>query len=117
VAQVANPYHMREEGAPVAVLMGPGTGSSGEVTALSFVGRPFTRHFGQPTAGYTKGNEDFMLPDGSRFFIASVVSTDRTGKAYPDRIFPDEEIAPGTSGTDPVLERAKQWLITMSKCR
>lgn len=36
------------ESGPLAVLIGPGTGSSGETTAIAFEGRPRTRFFGQP---------------------------------------------------------------------
>lgn len=47
---------LRQPGAPVAVLFGPRTASSGEASVLAWRGRPQTRSFGQPTAGVSTGN-------------------------------------------------------------
>lgn len=33
-----DPYKLKNTSAPVAVLIGPATGSSGEMTAMSFIG-------------------------------------------------------------------------------
>lgn len=46
---------------PVAVLIGSHTGSAGEFTAMSFEGRPNTRFFGAPSAGFVTANSPFPL--------------------------------------------------------
>ena len=109
---VPNPYRLRQADARVAVLIGPRTASSGEMTAISFIGRPNTRFFGLPSGGYTTGNEEFTLPGKTLLFLASAGSADRTHKKYPQRITPDEEVkAPATDTTDPTLDAAKVWLL------
>jgi C-terminal processing protease CtpA/Prc len=46
LAQVDQPYNLRRQLPPVAVLTSPLTTSSGELTALAFAGRPGARSFG-----------------------------------------------------------------------
>ncbi len=76
--------------APVAVLIGPGTGSSGEATAVAFKGRPRTRFFGQPTLGwYDSGVVQHYLSDGTMFAVAESLYADRTGHVYDGAIEPD----------------------------
>jgi C-terminal processing protease CtpA/Prc len=77
---------------PVAVLIGPHTGSSGEFTAMSLEGRANTRFFGAPTAGYVTGNVPVTLSDGALILMTSSAAMDRTGKKHLDRIEPDEKI-------------------------
>ncbi|NUQ17830.1 MAG: hypothetical protein HOP95_05150, partial [Sphingomonas sp.] len=77
---------------PVAVLIGPHTGSSGEFTAMSFEGRANTRFFGSPSAGYVTGNVPITLSDGALILMTGSWALDRTGKKYLDRIEPDEKI-------------------------
>ena len=116
--KVLHPYRLRNDKAPVAVLIGKGCGSSGECAVAAFIGRPNTRLFGQPTAGLTKGNEDFTLPDNSMLFIAAGIQTDRNGKKYPERIFPDTLIDDTkTDKSDLTLDKAKEWLLSLSECK
>jgi len=96
---------------PIAVLTSAQTGSSGECTALSFVGNRRTRSFGQPTWGLTTGNGEFALPDGARMFMASTRMGDRSGRPYPGPIVPDEVVEqPEDWRYDAALEAALQWL-------
>lgn len=76
--------------APVVLLIGPRTGSAGEIAAIAFVGRRRTRFLGQPTAGASTALEQFGLSDGSVLFLATALTADRNGKRYPDPIQPDE---------------------------
>jgi len=46
---------------PVAVLIGPGTASSGEIMALSFSTRKNTRLFGEPTYGVANATNGFVI--------------------------------------------------------
>lgn len=118
VCRSLQPYKLRNGNVPVAVLIGKGCGSSGEATVAVFIGREKTKLFGEPTAGFTKGNEDFVLPDSSMLFLSAGIQTDRNGKSYPDRIYPDVPVEqPKDSDKDAVLEKAKEWLKSVEGCR
>jgi carboxyl-terminal processing protease len=112
--RVAEPYHPKQEYSRVAVLTGPWTASSGEIVAVSFIGRPNTKRFGEPTFGVSTGNQDFTLSDGSMLFLTTSVYADRNKHTYGGKIVPDE-IIPFSEGAfspdrDPVLKRAIEWL-------
>jgi C-terminal processing protease CtpA/Prc len=53
--------HQLDRHPPVAVLIDGGAGSSGEATALAFIGHPQTRSFGLPTYGFTTANDRFRF--------------------------------------------------------
>lgn len=93
---------------PVAVLIGPQTASAGEFTAISFEGRPNTRFFGAPSAGYVTANQPIHLSDGAVIAMTVGWGLDRTGKKYVDRIVPDEETGAGA----PTEDAAVNWLLT-----
>ena len=97
----------RLAGAPVAVLLGPGTASSGEMTAIAFRGRARTRTFGAATAGLTTANAGHRLPDGYRLLITTTGALDGAGALVTGRLQPDEATAP-----DQTLPRALDWLAT-----
>lgn len=67
----------------VAVITGMFTGSSGEVTALAFKGRPNTIFIGENTAGYTTGNVTWPLPFESFIALTTGYDSDRNGNYYP----------------------------------
>jgi carboxyl-terminal processing protease len=91
--------------APIAVLVGPRTGSSGEMITIAFEGRPLTRFFGEPTAGLTTANSARPLSDGAVLAVTSAYVEDRTGHRYDGPILPDET-APGQEAQ----ARALAWL-------
>lgn len=96
---------------PIAVLWGNGTGSSGECTAISFIGNGRTRSFGAPTWGLTTGNGEFDLPDGAKIFLASTVMADRNGHAFHGPVPPDEIVPVEPSMKyDAVLQAALDWI-------
>lgn len=105
---------------PVAVLIGPGTGSAAEVTAVAFIGRPDTRLFGETSAGATIGNTGYSLFDGSRLGLAEATYADRTGGTHIGGIQPDVPVAIEWEayGTldDPVVAAAAQWLSRFPQC-
>jgi hypothetical protein len=74
---------------PVAVLIGPRTGSSGEMIAIAFEGRPATRFFGAPTAGLTTANRPHVLSDGAVLTVTTSRVEDRDGRRYDGPIQPD----------------------------
>lgn len=90
--------------APVAVLIGPGTASSGEMTAIAFIDRPNTRFFGQSSAGLATGNSPILLPDGARVVLTTTRVQDRSGHIL-EQVKPDE-----TADGEDALEAATRWL-------
>lgn len=105
-----DPYKLQNPNIPVAVLIGPGTGSSGEMTAISFIGRPNTKFFGNPSAGYTTANSNYPLSDGSMLLLAVSTTADRSKKEYKAKVTP-EQITPASTDADSALEAAKTWLL------
>jgi carboxyl-terminal processing protease len=99
---------------PIAVLTSPLTASSGEIMAVSFLGRPGTRLFGEATRGLTTGNARYELPDGAALLLATTREEDRTGKLHDGQITPDTSIETDWGNfqtpSDPVLACALAWL-------
>ncbi len=93
--------------APVAVVFGPRTASSGEMTAVAFRGRDRARSFGQPSAGYTTANAAHRLPDGARILITTMGVHDGVGAFVSGPLIPDETVA-----DDQTMTRALEWLQT-----
>lgn len=104
-------YQLRQPGAPVAVLFGPRTASSGEGMVLAFRGRAATRSFGQPSAGLSTGNSSVRLPDGSMLLLTATVMADRHGKGDGGRIAPDVVAADAQS-----VSAAQAWLLAQPGC-
>lgn len=78
--------------APVAILLGPQTASSGEMTAIALTGRAHTRSFGTRSAGFTTANVSVPLSDGSVLVITTAYVRDRTGREYAGAMVPDEPV-------------------------
>jgi C-terminal processing protease CtpA/Prc len=104
-------YTLKEPMPPVAVLVDQQTASAAEITALAFIGRPESRLFGEPTGGYTTGNEVFPLFDGAMMILTFAKELDRTGKIYSEQIIPDV-IVPSSEAMDVAIE----WLLTHLTC-
>ena len=79
--------------APVVVVTGAKTASSGEAVAIAFRGRPHSRSVGQPTFGVSTGNRMYPLPGGAGLKLTTTRFVDRTGRAYGDALVPDETVA------------------------
>jgi carboxyl-terminal processing protease len=107
--KVANPYKLKDANGHIAVLIGPRTGSSGEMTAITFIGKNNSKLFGEPSAGYVTANSMHALSDGSKLLLASSYCADRTGKKYLDRIYPDV-VAKTQKDSDIALTAATNWL-------
>lgn len=96
--------------APLALLIGPQTASSGEMVALALIGRQGVRTFGGDTSGFLSGNTVQPLPDGAHIAVTEVLVSDRTGKSYADTIHPD--VVTDADGAEPA---ADAWL--KQQCR
>jgi hypothetical protein len=105
-------YVLKNKVSRIAVLIGPNTGSSGEATAISFIGKSNTKLFGQHSAGLTTANSTFNLRDGSLLALADGVEADRNMKIYHRGIDPDVVVKDDTDKRiDACLETAKKWIL------
>lgn len=93
--------------APVAVLLGSGTASSGEMTAIAFQGRERARSFGAPSAGLATANGSHRLPDGAVLLITTTGAHDGAGRFITGRLTPDEATPDAQT-----VARALGWLQT-----
>lgn len=85
---------------PIAVLISGYTASSGEMTAITLIGRDKTKLFGEESAGYTTSNQGFEVDENSGLNLAVSYVVDRNGKIYSDNIKPDFEIIAGDDFED-----------------
>ncbi len=105
-------YRLRHPGAPVALLVGARTASSGEAVLLAFRGRPQTHSFGQATAGFSSANRTAPLRDGGTLLLTESVMVDRNGAGDGGRLVPDTAV---DTGQDP-LRAARDWLLAQPAC-
>jgi C-terminal processing protease CtpA/Prc len=103
-----SPYQLKKPTAKIAVLYSKRTSSSGEMTAITFIGKQNTRSFGTATGGYTTSNAIYNLSDGNIFVLASSYSLDRNKKVYVGKIIPD--VLVDNADEKVVLERAIEWI-------
>ena len=99
----------------VAVIIGPGTGSSGEGVAAALKDRKGTRLFGEPTAGFTNATEGFLFNNGNSYFLLTTSQVGRRNKRpVPDTILPDIPIRNNDHfnnlDTDNAVRAALKWL-------
>jgi carboxyl-terminal processing protease len=98
-------FQLKHSNAPVALLVGPQTASSGEMVAIAFVGRKNTRLFGSPTAGFTSANAVWPLSDGAYLVLTMSSVADREGREYSGPIVPEDSVA-----SEKAEAVAKKWL-------
>ena len=110
--ELIDTYKVKKINNKIAVLINSMTGSSGEMTAIAFIGLPNVKLFGQPSAGYTTANSTLYLSDGTQLYLATSFVADRTHKIYRDKIIPDLIINTQSSfGNDETLEYSKRWIL------
>ena len=111
-------YPVRQ-GIPIAVLIGGHTASSGEMTAISTIGRNNSILIGEPSAGFTTTNLGFVLNDYSGLNLAVDYASDRQGKVYPKKINPDILVLNGDNfevlSKDKKVRRANRWIKKKSR--
>lgn len=100
---ITTAYQLKNAGTKIAVLYSNKTASSGEMTAICFIGKPNSRSFGETTGGFITGNEIFYLSDDNIFVLATTYTLDRNKKKYITGIVPD------VVATD-ALEEAVKWV-------
>lgn len=101
---------------PIAVLIGPGTASSGEIMALSFTTRKKTRLFGEPTIGVANSTNGFVI-QGKGYLLLTVAYMADAKKRLLKKMYvePDEYINnEGDNYTqvseDVTVQAAMRWL-------
>ena len=95
-------------GAPLAVLIGPGTRNAGEDLAVALHGRPRTRFFGTATAGFpTEGVVVHRLSDGSTLGVLETRAADRKGVVQRVPIEPDDVLR---DDSVPLAQAVRAWL-------
>jgi carboxyl-terminal processing protease len=99
---------------PIAVLISGNTASSGEMTAISFIGRKKSIVIGEISAGYTTSNLGFKLNEYSGLNLAVDYASDRNGKIYPKNIKPDILVLNGDNfenlKEDLKIKKAVSWI-------
>lgn len=100
---------------PLAILIGPATGSSGEQLAIVLSSRDNSLLIGENTAGYVTGNNGFLLPGNNNGIVLGESYTrDRNGKVYDADVAPAIKIIGGDDFTDlsqdKKLQGALEWL-------
>ena len=89
--------------APIAVLTGRFTTSSGEWLVLALKSNPAVRTFGEPTAGAPTSPDLFQLPGGAQLELAVSASVDTHGSQHTTPLVPD-------AVTTTPLADAQRWL-------
>ncbi|HEY1024000.1 MAG TPA: S41 family peptidase [Sphingobacteriaceae bacterium] len=79
--------------ARIAVIIGPGTGSSGEGVAFALKERKNTRLFGEPSAGYANSTEGFVFNNQNSYFLLTTsLLSGKDKKVLPEQVLPDVEV-------------------------
>ena len=105
---IEQPYQLKTTPPKIAVLYSKKTASSGEMTAICFVGLPNTKSFGENTAGLTTANRMFDMGNDNLLILASSYSMDRNKKIYTGSLVPDVPVY--NNDSDAVLQKALSWL-------
>ncbi len=112
----ASPRRLVHADAPVALLIGRKTASSGEMVLLAFLGRANVRSFGDTTAGFASANMNVPLRDGATLVVTASYPRDRLGRTYPLHVAPDEFMPSDDTVGGAVLHRAVTWLRSQPSC-
>ena len=105
VTKLDDSYELIITNPKVAVLLDNGIASSGEVVAISFIGRDGTRSFGAPTCGLSTGNTRFNFSHNCNMLLTTVVLADRNKNQYGREVIPDE-----TTSNEDIISKAIEWL-------
>jgi C-terminal processing protease CtpA/Prc len=107
---------IRDKDIPVAVLIGPGTVSSGEFLAISFKKRKNTVFIGSNTAGYVTSTVGFEIGEAVTLLLATGYGRDREGQIYEHPLSPDIYLKePGSFNdikNDKIVLAAIKWIET-----
>lgn len=112
ICTVKNPYILKNEIQQIIVLIGSSTASSGEMTAISFIGNENTILIGQPSAAYSTGNGGHKLSDGAVLNLCESFCMDRNKNNILGSIKPNVIVEQSINkNEDSALEYAKKILL------
>ena len=97
-------YALANADAPVAILFGPRTSSTGEMVAIALTGREHSRSFGAKSANYTTAVRPFELSDGAILGVTS------SKVAYRDGTMIEGALVPEVTVDGDALDPALAWL-------
>ncbi len=115
MAEVSNSCSKLSPKTTVVVLTSNLTGSAGECVAVAFKGRKHTRFIGEPTAGFTIGNNGHWIIEGKAgIVIAESAIVDRNKNIYYTNVLPDELVLGGDNFEDYLqdkkIQAAMRWM-------
>jgi len=105
LTQLSNSYELLAPNPKVAVLLNSAVASSGEIIAVSFIGRENTKSFGSATRGLSTANSGFMLSDYAILNLTVSYQADRNKKKYGVPINPDM-----LSRKETIINDALAWI-------
>lgn len=106
----------QKENTKVAILIGPGTASSGEGVAIVFSQRKNVKSFGTDSAGLANATNGFVFNNNKSYYLLSVAKiADSKRKIYPEIVKPDVVVKENESfadlPNDPSVKKAIEWLM------
>lgn len=105
ISQVVDPYELILPNPKVAVLLDNGIASSGEVMAISFVGREKTKSFGSPTCGLSTANSGYTLSSNCTLVLTVAYLADRDKNLFGMPVPPDQ-----VSTNESIMQDAVAWI-------
>ncbi|MGC4040917.1 MAG: S41 family peptidase [Flavobacterium sp.] len=101
--------------AKIAILIGPGTASSGEGVAVVFSQKQNVKSFGTDSAGLANATNGFVFNKNLSYYLLSVAKiADKNHKIYPEIVKPDVYVNQNESfanlPNDPAVKEAIKWL-------
>jgi len=105
ITQLSDSYKLLIPNPKVAVLLNSAVSSSGEVIAISFIGRDNTKSFGSATCGLSTANSTFKLSDNATLNLTTAHLADRNKKTYGVPINPDVK-----SSIETIINDALAWI-------
>lgn len=98
----------------IAILIGAATASSGEATAISFIGKSNVKLIGENSAGYTSGNSPIKISENLYYLLSTSYEADRNKKEYLNFVSPDIIIKDGDNfkdlSQDKKVQKAIEWI-------
>ena len=105
---------MNAQNIPVVILVGPGTGSSGEFFLMAFNGRKNTVLLGSQTAGWVTVNTGLPINDTAFMNLSVGYGADRNETIYKEALEPDITITSvdkfNDIANDDKVKAALKWL-------
>jgi C-terminal processing protease CtpA/Prc len=114
IVSITPKCNVNAQNIPIVVLVGPGTGSSGEFFLMAFKGRQKTIFLGDNTAGYVTVVAGLPVNGAAYMYISVGYGADRNGRIYKEAIKPDILFTSPDSfndiKNDEKVKAAENWL-------